>query len=104
VCVFFTRRTLLGCGNGFGKFDTFLKFFFQNFIQEHFTSNKEKIIKIVKSATVGGTVHDFITIGEKGIKAFVQQGMDFGGRKKRRSHWYILVKNRKTILQYYQKF
>jgi len=59
---------LFGFGCGFGGFDTFLKFFFQDLIDELFPFDKEKVIEIVKSATIIGTIHDLITVGEEGIE------------------------------------
>ena len=61
---FFTVGTLVAFFGGFGAFDAFLHFLFEDFGEDFSSFGEEKRVEVVERLTVGGLVQDEITVVE----------------------------------------
>jgi len=60
----------------------FLHFLLEDFLNELFSGNEEKVIKVIDDLPVFGVVHDFFAVLEK--------GSDFGGGSRGRG-WHLIT-------------
>jgi hypothetical protein len=68
----------LAFGSGFGLFDSFLEFLFEDSLEKLLSFGAKKVIEVVECATVFGDIHNLFAFGEEGIEAFHEQIADAG--------------------------
>ena len=86
-------------------FDPFLKFLLHDCIDKLPSFDEEKVVEVVDGPSVGGTIHDFLTIVEHGIE-FLAKKFTNSGRGGWETHKNLRVKKlhekspRFTIVQF----